>query len=401
MGAQSALVPQMRRLLLLSLLLVLCFVERSVQLRTGVAPTYIPTMRQRTSYEKSFVNTFNAVIKNIRVRETAQVKAFNRRAQLTADKEALLFVRNAEAALADAERNTNNALLAQKVTEEDGYRKQYETNFGLEPLWVDQQALIAEQQSQLTALTAKHTQLNAHAIKVKTHNDALDVEKRALWETIRQERLVEEREHLQATSQERQRDYEIDDLAQHTTTAADLNSYKTLLNAHNVKYDGLIPALQTSVDNSVALAKTQDINIARLSLESDAEEKHTAELTVTKSALEAYIAKYTAANAVLTARNAALKTEADSLVAARNTLKENYESTKIARNAAQLQADQYEVELLDMQQKLKRVKLENDAADATLESNGRTLHCFPQRDALKTANTALRATNQQLRDECF
>ena len=59
--------------------LLASLVDQSMQLRTGVAPTYIPTMRQMTSYEKSMINTMNELVRYIRTRETEQVALFNTR----------------------------------------------------------------------------------------------------------------------------------------------------------------------------------------------------------------------------------------------------------------------------------------------------------------------------------
>jgi len=387
---------QSMRSSLFPLLLVACLIEESLQLRTGVAPTYIPTMRSKTSYEKSFHNAYVDVVKSIRIREAAQLKAFQRRTILTAEKDALLSVRTAEAAAADTQRNLNLALLADKATEYRKFTTEYVINTGLEPLWVNQQAVIADQDKTLTALTAKTTALDAHATQIKAHNDALDVEKRALWESLRQEELVEEREHRQATSQETQRDYETEDLAEHTMTSDDLNTINNKLNARNLAYDAQVPALQTSIDNAVATAKTKDVLLAKLNIEATAEDTHTAELTVSNAALQSYITKYTAANNLLTANNNALQTEVNTLTANRDTLKASLELKMRQRNAAKLQGDQYETLWWDMKQKKTRVDLEYQATRSTVNSA-----CEPGRDALLSTNNALRATNQQLRDECF
>ena len=382
-----------------ALLVLLCMVQRSMQLRTGVAPTYIPTMRQISSYETNHIDTYNDAITTLRTLELEQET-------LHAAKKVVKDHKDDERAHTDDLISQNVALRAtyvqnlnNKVFEDDWSFYQIIRNRGLEPLNVNLTAEKETQDNFIHYTNWSNDFLNAHAAQTQTQNDALQTEKQTVWLSLESQERAEWWYHENAIAVESQnpkeairKEYFEEQNVLHDMYISDLTQRNTDLAA-------TVPGLTADRDAQEAAKLDNEIAKKDFELQAASEEQHTAALQKSKATLEKLIMQHQMANYDLTTYNAALTGDINTLTAERDALRNSYEELTNQRNTAQIQGDYYEVLWHDTTTMLKKLtpRIAGELSDWTnMESV-----CTTRNNALVSQKAALVATNANLQAKCY
>jgi len=385
-----------------AVVLLFAMVRPSWQLRTGVAPTYIQTMRQITSYETNNIDTYNDAIVHMR---QMQLEQYNLHSALKYTHDNWVQ----EKAETDAMHIQNDALRAQltvtkntKVYNDDQSFREIMRNRGLEPQNVALTVTKTTQDDFIWQTNRTNGMLTAHAVETQARNAILDAEKKEVWLSIERNERDEWYWHENSIAVEAQLPKEAILKEYHDEQVGLHESYNSDLTARNAKLSALVPGLTAERDAEESAKLDAEIETKDAELGAAAEEQHVVYLQKAKTALERVIMQYQMANTDLTSYNDLLKLDITALTAERDVMRTNFEEMWDQRNAAQIKADHWEVLLRDMTQK------HNHANSGLIKAQGENTDrvnqdtvCTTQNTALKAARTALVTTNQGLRNDCF
>merc|ERR1712086_248239 len=337
----------------LGLLWLLLMVQRSEQLRTGVAPTYIQTMRQITSYETNNIDTVNDALMHLRTLEHEQVNLWEAR-KIVHDHEyeerTQTISIQAENALLRANLTVNKNL---KVYNDDQSFREKVRNQGLEPQNVALTVTKTTQDNFIYQTNLTNGRLTAHAAQTLADNAKLNAEKKEVWLSIEANERNEWYWHENAIAVETQNPMETI-LKEYNEEQQGLhNSFITDLTTRNTMLASTVPGLTTDRDTHETAKLLDEILFKDWELQAFAEEEHTVKLQKSKAALEKLIMQYQRANNDLRTYNTHLVADITELTAERNAMRVNYEEMTNERNAAQIQADHWEVMNRDVEQKAK------------------------------------------------
>jgi hypothetical protein len=375
---------------------------RASGLRTGIAPSYIPTMRQKSSYETSSVNDLTRSVTHLMVREAAQVEAFNRMEASQSGKDVEQVIRTKKTTAAATLRATLNTLEASRRSEEDGSTEKVVLNKRLEVQSVHEQDKIFARAAYLLARDRHNSHLESHAAKVLAHNQVLDQEKDALRLSLDAERLGERRQHQEAVKSEAQRAKEFALRDHYTAARYALDSYKSDLITRNAKQSSLVPGLTTARDNHEATKLDDEIRRNDFQLQTDGYELSTSQLESSNAALQDLITRYQQANTDMNNLILKLSSEQATLTSERDGKQSSWVAAITARNAAQLKADHWQDHLEEMINNRERTNLQsvNDAQERDNESTMHDKFCTDLL-ALKATLATKQAANKAIRDHCF
>ena len=389
----------MGRLLALTVCLV-SLLESTTSLRTGVAPTYIPTMRQMTSYEKSHINTMNELIRFIKIRETAQIKAFHTRESEQSGRDVELIIRNKKKTDAAAKRASNYVLRAQLFDETHNEFRETVINNGKEPQKVQLEAMKEAQQAHTYLTQQTNFHLSSYSTAIEAENDVLQAEKEALWLSLADERRGEQFEfensvavEAELPKQEALKAYYIHQTNQARSKTSDMKT-------QNAKFAAKVPGLTSARDTHSSIKLDDQIMYNDYELQADTAQKSTDRLEAENANLQFLINRFNQANSHLSAINAVLKAEVTTITAERDALKKQADQTRIARNGAQMEGENHEVNWQDMKQNRERLWLELKNRDFT------SLVCpvavqGTYAPKTKAARDAAQALNKGLASTCF
>lgn len=386
----------------LVLLPLLCLVQRSAQLRTGVAPTYIPTMRQISSYETNNIDTLNDAIATLR---SLEAEEYNLEAQ-----KKLVFDDWKDELSHNADLRAENAVLRSdltitkntKVYNDDQAFREIHRNQGLEPQNVKLSVTKTTQDDFIWQTNRTNGALTAHAAETLARNLVLDAEKQSVWLSLESNERDEWYFHENSIAVEWQNPHE--------AIAKEYYEEQTLLhNIHvqdmiqrNADLAAVVPGL--TADRDAQESAKQDAEIAKKDFELQAalEELHVVRLQKSKAALEKLIMQFQRANSDLTAYNTQLSSDITTLEAERAALRTSYEYETDLRNAAQIHADHWEVMLNDMRQKHLHARLASSRQNVEMDGwIAQVAVCDTRNQALKADKATLVATNTNLRDTCY
>lgn len=377
--------------------LLASLVEQSMQLRTGVAPTYIPTMRQMTSYEKSMINTMNELVRYIRTRETEQVALFNTREAEQSGRDVEKIIRDNKKAEAARKRADNYQIRAQHAAEQHGTFQQTVINNGKEPQKVHLEAVKAAQQAYVYQTQQTNSHLNAYATAIKAQNEVLEAEKQALWLSLDEERRGElfEFENSMAVEAQRSKEERLKEIYNVNTTRyrAMVSDMKT----RNAGQAATVPGLTAARDGHEATKLDDEIMYADHELQADAAQKTTESLEALNADLQTLINRYNQANTDMKALNTLIKSEVATITAERDALRNSADQARINREYANTEAENHEVNVRDVQQQRERLWQEFNSIkrhdDPTL--------CPNWIPSVKAERDALVAQNKDLISKCF
>lgn len=386
----------------LGALLAVVLLDCAAALRTGIAPTYIPTMRQKTSYETNNINTFNDVIVELRQWEKEQ-KETSKANHLTEGHRVAEAWHNTQLRTENAIlRSTLTARKNAKLYNDDQSYREFDRNKGLEPQNVALTVVKTTQDNYIFQTNKTNRILNAHAIATQNLNNLLNAEKKTVWLDLeaqeRKEWFARENSiavEVQNPSETKSKEYHIEQTNLLNSHVSDMTTRTNMLKA-------LVPGLTTDRDAQETAKKRNIVDKRDMEFQAWNVEVQVPSLLKQKSALEKLVMQYQMANSDLVNYNAKLSSEITTLAAERDALRTNFEEQTNTRNAAQIKADHYEVLFTDMKRK------HNDASFARfrafLMNDGTTKGesvCWARNAVLKNEEANLRAVNKNLRDNCY
>jgi len=383
-------------------LLLVCLVEWGAGLRTGVAPTYIPTMRQITSFETNNIDTMNDAVVHMRTLELEQAMSSGMMHNMNAHWQ-LEFLHNNQL------KNKTAALRAQlttmknnKVYNDDQSYREFDRNKGLEPENVALTVTKTTQDNYIWMTNTTNRILDAHSLATLALNNGLLAEKQALWLSIEANEREEWFNHENAIAVEVQNPLEAKSKEYHIEQHALLDQFVTDLTTRNTLLAAQVPALTSDRDAQEAAKLVNIVNKSDLELQADNLELEVPTLMKSKAALEKLKMQFQMANADLLNYNTKLKEQIDVLTTERDALRKSFEDAENARNAAQIEADHFEVLFTDMKGKVIEAKharsiqhVGNDFARAQ-DTVCRTLNT-----QLKSEKAALQTMNANIRLNCY
>jgi len=376
--------------------------ELAYALRTGVAPTYLPTMRQISSYETSNINTKVDSVMEMRTYENEAWTLYTARNRVNSE---LLTTSNQNTAF----RAQNAQLRASltnwknlKIYNEDESIREIDRNKKLEPQNVALTVTKTTQDNFIHIRNLTNARHTAHAAKTKARNAALNQEKKTVWLNLEQQERGEWWYHENSIAVEEQNPTEAKSKEYHNEQSTLLNQYVTDLKTRNTMLAATTPGLTADRDTNEAAKLHAQVLKQNMEAEADSNELHVVYLQKSKSALEKLIMQYQMANSDLYAYNAKLTSDVNGLEAERDALRLAYEQMADQRNAAQLSGDHQEAKLNDILTQRDQVKWTLAVDKYTKSGYTQTLAtCNTRNTLLKSEKATLEATNRNLQDNCY
>lgn len=367
-----------------------------------MAPTYIPTMRQISSYETSNIDTLNDAIVTLR---SLEAEEYN----LEGSKKLVFDDWNDELAH-NADLRAENAVLRAdltttkntKVYNDDQSFREIVRNQGLEPQNVQLSVTKTTQDDFIWQTNRTNGALSAYAAEILARNLVLDAEKQSVWLDIERNERDEWYFHENSIAVESQNTHEAIAKEYFEEQTLLLNMHVQDMIKRNTDLAAVVPGLTTDCDAQESAKQDAEIAKKDFELQAALEELHVVRLQKSKAALEKLIMQFQRANSDLTTYNTQLSSDIATLEAERAALRESFLDETHVRNAAQIHADHWEVMLNDMRQKHTHAKLassrQNVEMDGWIAQAG---VCDARNVALKAEKATLVATNQNLRDTCY
>jgi len=386
-------------LLRLACLVVACLTVSA--LRTGVAPTYIPSTRQKTSYETSpldwLLDSFDVM--NMYTAEQSAIRSGIMSAQ-----DRLVIETANNAGLTTQMDDTFAELLAEhkdKQLQDDLQRDQMMINQGLELQNMMLTAKKTTQDMYMSLTNQTNWGLDAHRLVTKAENEALQLEKQNVLLSLEENLRDEWFNHENAIAVEAQRPYEQHMEASYTHQTFWLDSYNSDMDTRNTGLANQVVGLTTERDTHEAEKIDNIIARADMQLQASNLEHHVHQLESTVRALQFMVTRYEAQNTDMTTYKTTLEAEIATLTTARNEHRTKYVDNVNKRNAAQIRADYNQKSLRDMR------KVRDDSREARdanlLEEDGhhqdKTV-CETERTTLRATKATLEATNLDYRTRC-
>merc|ERR1711998_98834 len=370
-------------------------------LRTGVAPTYIQSTRQKTSYETSNL-IWNA-------------DAWQQTKQLEAEQSAIRSgIRSVESRLIGETNSINklDLLIASRLGELQTAHQCKQAHLDMEVKEVQRSSglelenvLFALEKTNLDMSISLTNQSNlaltAHLQKTMAHNIQLEADKKNLILELQNNLRDEKWYHENAIAVEAQRPFEITAEKNFRRQTAYLDQYITDMKQRNELIANRVPGLTAQRDENEDLMLDSIIQKVEHQLVTDNLEHHVHSLQSIVRALEYLNTIYEQQNTDLTTYNEKLTTETDALTLLRNGYRARHEANVNERNAAEIQADHYQVQLRDMR------KLGHDAINARDKSlqeldifTRENQLCDQERDVVTATRDQYATSNQVKRDKC-
>ena len=374
--------------------------ETCTALRTGLAPTYIPTMRQMTSYEKSHINTMNELVRNIRIRETAQIKRFKTRESEQSGRDVALLIRSKKEADAIPPREANYVLRAQLYDETSKEIMASLINSAREPIPIQLEATNAAQHAHLYLTQQANSHLSSYSTAIRAENDILQAEKEALQISIVAEKLKEQFEFENSRAVEAELPKQEALKAFYTHQINQVRARTSDMKTQNSKFEAKVNSLTAARDMDESIKLEDQIVYTDHKLQGDAAQASAEKAEADNAALQALINRYNQANSHLRATNALVLAEINTITAERDALKKSAEAMASARDAGKMAADNYEVSWNDMKQNTQRLWLELKNRDFNQYVCAGAVH-GTYTPALKAARDAAWTRNKDLIRQCF
>jgi len=369
----------------LCLLLLVAVVERSLALRTGVAPTYIPTMRQISSYETSNIDTQDKAVVQMRELEKETYHQFLALGYTERHKLEEYTHNTALRAENAILRSTLTTTKNTKVYNDDQSYREINRNKGLEPQNVALTVTKTTQDNYIYQTNKTNRILDMHYLKTLEHNNRLLAEKKDVWLSLERNERDEWFYHENAIAVEVQNPAETKSMEYHLEQNLLHDQFVSDMKTRNAGLAAQVPGLTTD----------RDLQAERLELQVPSLQKSV-------SALEKLVMQYQMANSDLTNYNAKQTAEINTLDAERDALRASFEEMVDQRNAAQIEADHWEVLFTDMKQKKKMadqaLNIKHIADDG---ANAQEQVCWSKNSALRDQRNVLKATNKNLIDNCY
>lgn len=387
---------------MLAVSLLLACVGQVLGLRTGVAPTYIPTMRQISSYETSNIDTFNDAIMSLRRWEDIQRQVYGARFETTWHKNSEHTHNNALRAYNHQKRYDLNMTYRQRMFYDDQSYDQIARNKKLEPMNVLLFATKQQQSNFMAQSLYEQNALDKHERRTRAHNEVLLAEKKALKLDIEANERQEWFNHENAIAVDQQRPDETKSRNWHFERNKGLNQFVSDMKTRNNALRSTVPGLTTDRDAQEAAKNSELVRRNDMMLQTDGLEVQVRSLQKSVATLEKLRMQYQMANSDLTNYNTKLSGEIDTLIAERDILRTNFEEMVNQRNAAQIQADHGEA--VWQNQRQNHLSAEHRHWLTTERRNtaySASQVCWARNAVLKSEKAALETTNNNLRDNCY
>jgi hypothetical protein len=386
----------------LGVLALIACVGQVLGLRTGVAPTYIPTMRQISSYETSNIDTYNDAIMSMRRWESIQRQIFAARHDTTWHKDSEHTHNTMLRAYNHQKRYDLNMTYRQRMFYDDQSYDQIARNKKLEPMNILLYATKQNQQVYMAQSLYEQNALDKHERKQQAHNEVLLAEKKSLKLSIEENERQEWFNHENAIAVEQQRRDETKSRNWHFERNKGLNQFVSDMVTRNNKLRSTVAGLTTDRDQQEAAKLSELVRRNDMMLQTDGLEVQVRSLQKSVATLEKLRMQYQMANSDLTFYNTKLSGETDALIAERDILRTNFEEMVNQRNAAQLVADHNEA----MYQNQRQNHLSAEHRHWLTTERRNTAYsagqvCWARNTVLKGEKATLETTNNNLRDNCY
>jgi hypothetical protein len=386
----------------LCLLLLVAVVERSLALRTGVAPTYIPTMRQISSYETSNIDTQDNAVVQMRELEKETYHQFLALGYTERHKLEEYTHNTALRAENAILRSTLTTTKNTKVYNDDQSYREINRNKGLEPQNVALTVTKTTQDNYIYQTNKTNRILDMHYLKTLEHNNRLLAEKKDVWLSLERNERDEWFYHENAIAVEVQNPAETKSMEYHLEQNLLHDQFVSDMKTRNAGLAAQVPGLTTDRDLQEATKLSEIVKKNDFNMQAERLELQVPSLQKSVSALEKLVMQYQMANSDLTNYNAKQTAEINTLDAERDALRASFEEMVDQRNAAQIEADHWEVLFTDMKQKKKMadqaLNIKHIADDG---ANAQEQVCWSKNSALRDQRNVLKATNKNLIDNCY